>query len=92
MMKIETLETNFRVPVKKSRLKVTNTIHESHAWGTRTPARIALKEACRVIKKKPGRKANWIDTIKNDLKRSNLSINTNSNEVFFNELEVREHS
>ena len=53
-----------------------------------TPARIALKEACRIVKKRPGRKNSWIETIKNDLKNSNLNLNINNNETFFNNLEI----
>ena len=53
-----------------------------------TPARLALKEACKITKKKPGRKVSWIDVVKKDLKDSRLNLNTKDNEVFFEELKI----
>ena len=55
-----------------------------------TPARIALKEACRTVKRKSGPKSTWINLIKSDLKNSHLNLNANetNNETFLEELEI----
>ena len=52
-----------------------------------TPARLALKEACREVKKNIGRsKTTWIQTVKNDIRNSGLLVNLDDDESFFNEL------
>ena len=75
------MESNY----KKRRLSWVGHLLRLH---TETPARVALKEACRCIKKKPNRKLTWIDLIKNDLKDSSLVLNVQTNETFFNDLEI----
>ena len=54
-----------------------------------TPARLALKEACKVVKKNTGgrSKTTWIQVIKNDIRNSELPVNLVDDESFFNELE-----
>ena len=55
----------------------------------KTPARIALKESCRKVKRNIGKsKTTWIQVVKNDVKNSTLEINLNDDETFFKELEA----
>ena len=53
-----------------------------------TPAKIALQTTLKEVPKRRGRsKTTWIDTIKKDLKESNLQLNFKNNKIMFDELE-----
>ena len=52
-----------------------------------TPARIALREACKVVKGKIGRhKLTWIELVKKDFRGSRLNLDVNDEKTFFNQL------
>ena len=53
-----------------------------------TPARLALREACKEVKRNIGKhKLTWIEVIKKDLhNNSNLNLPTGNDRVFFEEL------
>ena len=59
-----------------------------------TPARIALREACKVVKGTVGRhKLIWIELVKIDLGDSRLNLNSNNDNIFFevHDIEYNEH-